>query len=301
MHPCIDAPPKNVVSLPEVSEHCIKRNPGAAIETTEITNSDGAKIAWSEVKNACEIEDLTITEVCTRFRLKYPAVYARATRGNWKVISSINKRAKELQKREAELTTTAAQWAKRGEAHRFLVLDKASGAIQKAKMRPPKSWKEFDLADRAARRAAGLKNADVVQQTLIHLNEIGAEEPIEAELVTTLEGPQCSGVGLPWPEFPPRQDATSSPERKSPAVIGHGERETGDSKLGFVFRLRGRRLLVGDFLFRRTPAPVGLTDKMCKPCSSSRAFGALRRPLMMISNEPKETARSAISPNMSIK
>jgi hypothetical protein len=51
--------------------------------------------------------------------------------------------------------------AKRGEAHRFLVFDKASGAIQKAKMRPPKSWKEFDLADRAARRAAGLENADV--------------------------------------------------------------------------------------------------------------------------------------------
>jgi hypothetical protein len=50
-------------------------------------------------------------------------------------------------------------------------------------MRPPKSWKEFDLADRAARRAAGLENADVVQQTLIHLNEIGAEQPIEAELV----------------------------------------------------------------------------------------------------------------------
>ncbi len=45
---------------------------------------------------------------------------------------------------------------------------------------------------RAARRAAGLENADVVQQTLIHLNEIGAEEPIEAELVTALEGPQCS-------------------------------------------------------------------------------------------------------------
>jgi hypothetical protein len=58
-------------------------------------------------------------------------------------------------------------------------------------MRPPKSWKEFDLADRAARRAAGLESADVVQQTLIHLNEIGAEQPIEAELVTTLEAPQC--------------------------------------------------------------------------------------------------------------
>jgi hypothetical protein len=168
-----------------------QRNPGAAIETTEITNIEGAKVAWNDVKNACEIEGITIAEVCTRYKLKYPAVYARATRGKWSVISSIKKRAKELQEREAELTTTAAQWAKRGETHRLLVFDKASGAIQKAKMRPPKSWKEFDLADRAARRAAGLENADVVQQTLIHLNEIGAEQPIEAELVTTLESQPC--------------------------------------------------------------------------------------------------------------
>jgi len=148
-------------------------------------------VAWLDVKNACEIEGLTITEVCTRYKLKYPAVYARATRGKWSVISSIKKRAKELHEREAELTTTAAQWAKRGEAHRLLVFDKASDAIKKARVRPPKSWKEFDLADRAARRAAGLENADFVQQTLIHLNEIDAEQPIEAELVTTLESPPC--------------------------------------------------------------------------------------------------------------
>jgi hypothetical protein len=167
-----------------------KRNPGAAIETTEITNLDGAKVAWEDVKNACEIEGLTITEVCARFRLKYPAVYARATRGKWTVISSVKKRAKELQKREDELITTASEWLKRGERHRLLVFDKASGAIEKAKIRPPKSWKEFDLADRAARRAAGLENADVVQQTLIHINELDAEQPIEAELVTTVEASQ---------------------------------------------------------------------------------------------------------------
>jgi hypothetical protein len=40
-------------------------------------------------------------------------------------------------------------------------------------------------------RAAGLENADVVQQTLIHVNEIDAEQPIEAEIVTTVEAPQC--------------------------------------------------------------------------------------------------------------
>jgi len=71
------------------------------------------------------------------------------------------------------------------------VFDKASGAIEKAKMRPPKSWKEFDLADRAARHAAGLENADVIQQTLIHVNELDAEQPIEAEVFTPSDVPEC--------------------------------------------------------------------------------------------------------------
>ncbi len=81
-------------------------------------------------------------------------------------------------------------WWSGSETHRLLVFDKASDAIKKARIRPPKSWKEFDLADRAARRAAGLENADVVQQTLIHINEIDAEQPIEAEVITTLESPE---------------------------------------------------------------------------------------------------------------
>jgi hypothetical protein len=40
------------------------------------------------------------------------------------------------------------------------------------------SWKEFDLADRAARRAAGLENAEVVQQTLIHINDEGFDSQV---------------------------------------------------------------------------------------------------------------------------
>src|SRR5260370_10402772 len=147
---------KNDAMQHATGEKGSRRNPGAAIETTEITNLDGAKVTWSDVKTACEIEGFTITELCTRFKLKYPAVYARATRGKWKVISSIKKRAKELQKREAELTTTAAQWAKRGERHRELVFGVAYGALARAKLKPPCTFKEAKLADDMARRACEL-------------------------------------------------------------------------------------------------------------------------------------------------
>jgi hypothetical protein len=183
MQPCADESRQN--DAPESSEHGIKRNPGAAIETTEITNLEGAKVAWSDVKNACETEGLTITEVCARYKLKYPAVYARATRGKWKVISSVKKRAKELRKREDELATTAAQWARRGDVHRDVVFNLAHGALAKANLKPPRTFKEAKIADEMARKACGLDEGDSAQHALlIHINELdaGGPRPIEASV-----------------------------------------------------------------------------------------------------------------------
>ena len=50
MTPQLEMERENDALSPEASEHGIKRNPGAAIETTEITNIEGAKVAWQDVK-----------------------------------------------------------------------------------------------------------------------------------------------------------------------------------------------------------------------------------------------------------
>jgi hypothetical protein len=207
MHPCLTVPPKNDVLTTQVAEHGIKRNPGAAIETTEITNFDGAKVAWKDVKEACEMEGLTITEVCARFRLKYPAVYARASRGKWNVISSVKKRAKELRKRDAELATSAAEWARRGDAHRELVFNAAHGALKKANLKPPRTFKEAKIADEMARRACGLDEGESAKHAvLIHINELDASEPypIEASVIDAELSP-CTPASL-------SQEATSPSE-----------------------------------------------------------------------------------------
>jgi hypothetical protein len=193
MQPCLAESPKN-----DAPEHSIKRNPGAAIETTEITNLDGAKVAWKDVKNACETEGLTVTEVCARYKLKYPAVYARATRGKWKVISTVKKRAEELQKREAELATTASEWARRGDAHRELVFNTAHGALKKASLKPPRTWKEAKVVDEMARKASGLDKADDASRALlIHINEtMGTDDyPIEASVIDAELSP-CTPTSL---------------------------------------------------------------------------------------------------------
>jgi hypothetical protein len=55
-------------------------------------------------------------------------------------------------------------------------------------MCPPKSWKEFDLANRAARRSAGLENAEIVQHSLlIHINE--AIDGFDSEVIEATAQP----------------------------------------------------------------------------------------------------------------
>ena len=100
--------------------------------------------------------------------------------------STVKKRAKELQKREAELATTAAQWARRGDVHRNLVFGIAHGALAKAKLKPPRTFKEAKIADEMARKACGLDEDDSAQQAiLIHINELDASEPVPIEASVT--------------------------------------------------------------------------------------------------------------------
>jgi hypothetical protein len=60
----------------------------------------------------------------------------------------------------------------------------AHGALAKAKLQSPRIWNEAKLADEMARRPCGLDDHDATSQSiLIHINELDAEPPIEAELI----------------------------------------------------------------------------------------------------------------------
>jgi len=127
-------------------------------------------IPWEIIERTC-IAGMTFMDAAKQFGVKEDTIRKRARRYNWPVSKAIGK-AVQKAVQNAEVVERAAQdWLAKGNAHRAAVFDKASGAIAKANMTPPQSWKEFDVADRAARRAAGLENAEVVQQTLIHIND----------------------------------------------------------------------------------------------------------------------------------
>ncbi len=144
-------------------------------------------IPWEIIERTC-IAGMTFMDAAKEFGVKEDTIRKRARRYNWPVSKAIGKAVQKAVQNAEVVDRTAQDWLSKGEAHRAVVFDKASGAIKKANMRVPQSWKEFDLADRVARRAAGLENSEVVQQTLIHINEPGADsEVINLNLVPPKE------------------------------------------------------------------------------------------------------------------
>jgi hypothetical protein len=138
-----------------------------------------AAIPWDVIERAC-IAGMNFMDAAKEFGVKEDTIRKRARRSGWPVRRAIGKAVQKAVQNAEVARRTADTWLEKGEAHRAVAFDKASRAIAKADMQPPKSWKEFDLADRAARRAAGLENAEVIQQTLIRINEINDcdEQPI---------------------------------------------------------------------------------------------------------------------------
>jgi hypothetical protein len=127
-------------------------------------------IPWDIVERAC-IAGMSFMDAAKQFGIKEDTIRKRSRRYNWPVPKAIGKAVQKAVQNAEVAERTAQDWLTKGNAHRALVFDTAHTAITKARMRPPRSWREFDLADRTARRAAGLESAEIVQQTLIQMNE----------------------------------------------------------------------------------------------------------------------------------
>ena len=158
--------------------------------TTTVKNKEGEWVSWDAVEEVCNVPPnrkqdpmfLTAAEAARQFKLSREVIYARAKRHGWRLISHVEKQKLQKDKKR--------DWGKSGEAHREAAFKVAHESLKKFKAIKPKSFKELDLADRIARRAAGLENDSIVQQTLVHINEAveghAENQVIEASVVEEL-------------------------------------------------------------------------------------------------------------------
>lgn len=140
---------------------------------------------WRQIELAC-VAGMSYGEAAKQFDIKPNTIRAKAVRNNWPTPTNIAKRAKELAAKPSASTAldkVAENWQEKAESHRVTVFEKTSKAIAGSNLRPPKNWRDFDIVDKAARRSAGLDNTEVLQQTLVNINEISEGEITDLNLV----------------------------------------------------------------------------------------------------------------------
>lgn len=160
--------------------------------TTTIVNADGDDVSWDVIEEACHCtpfcikdEKMTVAEAARHFKVDQQGIYARARRRKWKLVDG--------HKRFNEQRRAQIDWAKRGEEHRDVAFKLGAESVKRFKPRAPKNFRELEIADRITRRAAGLETAEILNQTLVHINEAiedhGDQQVVEASVVENQEIP----------------------------------------------------------------------------------------------------------------
>ena len=128
---------------------------------------------WRNIEAAICIGGLGYSECGRKFSVSPHAIIMKAKRHGWAVPSKIAERTKALQARykacesdrnsnEEVIQTVAESWTEKGEAHRALAFQLAHDSLRKAAKTglPIENWRDADLADKTARRNAGLDSEE---------------------------------------------------------------------------------------------------------------------------------------------
>lgn len=137
-------------------------------------------VDWAAIERACTA-GMSFQEAERVFGIPSDTIYKRSVRKAWIVPTKIEKIVREVSEREKTMqivgNTVGQTWAERGEAHRRMVFEKAYGGLTSAQLPTPKSWKDAEIADKMARRAAGLDNAETQVNNMFHIGAPIAEDP----------------------------------------------------------------------------------------------------------------------------
>ena len=131
---------------------------------------------WKTVEAAMCIGGLGYSEAGRKFGIEPHAIMMKAKRHGWALPSMIQKRVEALQKSVTEravcegnracndqaVEVIARSWVEKAEAHRAIAFNLAHTALREAARKglPIESWRDADLADRTARRAAMLDSEE---------------------------------------------------------------------------------------------------------------------------------------------
>lgn len=145
---------------------------------------------------------MSIPLLAVKYDVPEGTLKARSAREKWMEmrpethITEVASHATKVQPTILETQKQAAKqvgktWAERGEAYRSMMFEKTSELMQQATLAPPKNWKDADIVDKMARRAAGLDNLETQVNTIIGIGSL-EDGPVKADF----EGDFVQSVSL---------------------------------------------------------------------------------------------------------
>lgn len=136
-------------------------------------------IDWQPIRIAVMTGGLSYEEASKKFGVKANTIGQKAKREGWKITDL--ERA-EVERAKALSNAVKQSWAERGEQHRHRMFGIATKAIEASNLAAPKNWRDMETADKIARRAAGLEDADSQGRTIVNLALLGDGEPAIVEM-----------------------------------------------------------------------------------------------------------------------
>lgn len=129
----------------------------------------------------------SLETLAKKYDIKFGTLAARSSRERWMELRPEGHSVKGLQSPVLEAGKAVAKsWAERGESYRRMIFEKTSKLMEQATLAPPKNWKDAEVADKMARRAAGLDNLETQVNTIIGIGSLD-DAPVMTQEVEIVE------------------------------------------------------------------------------------------------------------------
>lgn len=112
----------------------------------------------------------SLSQLSEKYGVAFGTLSARSSRENWMATrpQSHIQKAQSVQRALSEAAKSHGQsLAERGQAYAERMFKKVSALAEAANLPAPKNFKDLEIADKIARRAAGLEHAEVQVNTVI--------------------------------------------------------------------------------------------------------------------------------------
>lgn len=169
---------------------------------------------WIEVERDC-VAGMTAPEASKKWGIKENTIRIKAKRNGWIMPNRVRDvlRNHDVTAMTEAVKGATTDWLAKGEKHREKVFDIATQSLKTVKKVRVKNAKDFEIMDKAARRAAGLESGETQIGVLIQMHErmenFEDEQPIEAVEVEAVVTPVLSPESEP--ETTPQTEHTEPP------------------------------------------------------------------------------------------